>query len=116
MNSQPQSKTTTPEPKAVKRIGAREARNHFADLLGTVYYSGEPVIIERSGKPMAVLVSIEQYEQSVLPAASQAMGTRRTLFGAFPELAALAEADFDQAKKEWSQSIDRQLEILRQGE
>jgi hypothetical protein len=54
---------------------------------------------------MAVLVSIEQYEQSLPGRAAEAT---RTLFGAFPELATLAEADFDQAKAEWSQSIDKQ--------
>lgn len=113
MNSQPQ---TALKPKPIKRIGAREARNHFADLIGAVYYSGEPVVIERSGKPMAVLVSIEQYERSLLTSTDQTADATRTLFGSFPELAALAEVDFDQAKQEWSQSIDKQLRILREGD
>ena len=47
------------------RIGAREARNRFADLLGRVGYGGDTVIVERSGKPLAVLVPIAQYEALV---------------------------------------------------
>ncbi len=46
-----------------KRIGAREARNNFADLIGLVHYNGEAVIVERSGKPMVAIISIDQFEQ-----------------------------------------------------
>jgi prevent-host-death family protein len=48
-----------------KRLGAREARAQFADLLGQVHYSNETVIIERAGKPMAALVPLEVVEQYV---------------------------------------------------
>jgi prevent-host-death family protein len=46
-----------------KNIGAREARNNFADLIGQVYYGNEVVIVERSGKPMVAMISIETYER-----------------------------------------------------
>jgi prevent-host-death family protein len=46
-------------------IGAREARQRFADLLGRVGYGKEVAIIERSGKPMMALIPIELYEQLV---------------------------------------------------
>ncbi len=46
----------------VRRTSARDARAHFADLLGSVYYSREPVIVERKGKPVAVVISPHQYE------------------------------------------------------
>jgi len=46
-----------------KRMSAKEARENFSDLLGLVYYGKEPVIVERKGKPMAVLISPEQYER-----------------------------------------------------
>ena len=48
---------------AVKRMGAREARNNFADLLGSVYYGHETVIVERSGKPMVAVIPVDLYEQ-----------------------------------------------------
>jgi prevent-host-death family protein len=46
-------------------IGARQARQTFADLLGKVGYGGEIAIVERSGKPMAALVPIEVYKQMI---------------------------------------------------
>jgi prevent-host-death family protein len=48
-----------------RRIGAREARNQFADLVGNVHYSGQAVIIERSGKPMVAVIPVEMYQQFV---------------------------------------------------
>lgn len=47
-------------------MGAREARQRFADLLGRVGYGGEVAIVERSGKPMVALIPIEVYEQLVV--------------------------------------------------
>ncbi len=45
----------------VKRYTAHEARQNLADILGTVYYTHEPVIVERRGRAMAVLISPEDY-------------------------------------------------------
>lgn len=47
------------------RIGAREARNRFADLLGRVHYGGEMLIVERSGKPMAAIIPVRVYERFI---------------------------------------------------
>ncbi len=44
-------------------MSAREARNNFADLLGLVYYSKEPVIVEKRGRPFVVVTSPEDYEK-----------------------------------------------------
>jgi prevent-host-death family protein len=43
-------------------MSSKEAREHFSDLLGSVYYTKEPVIVEKKGKPIAVVISPEQYE------------------------------------------------------
>ena len=45
------------------RMGARDARNQFADLLGRVHYKGETVIVERSGKPMVAVIPVEMFER-----------------------------------------------------
>lgn len=45
------------------RMGVREARARFSDLLGRVYYGKEVVIIERAGKPVAVMIPIDLYER-----------------------------------------------------
>lgn len=39
------------------RMSAKEARDKFSDVLGRAYYKDEPTIIEKQGKPMAVVVS-----------------------------------------------------------
>jgi prevent-host-death family protein len=49
----------------VEHIGAREARNQFADLLGNVHYGGQVVIVERSGRPMVAVIPVEMYERLV---------------------------------------------------
>ncbi|MCX6020363.1 MAG: type II toxin-antitoxin system Phd/YefM family antitoxin [Chloroflexi bacterium] len=45
-----------------KRISSDEARAHFTDVLGSVFSTKEPIIVERNGKPLAVMISPEQYE------------------------------------------------------
>lgn len=45
-----------------RRMSAREARANFGDLLGLVYYTKEPVIVEKKGRPFAVVISPEDYE------------------------------------------------------
>jgi prevent-host-death family protein len=44
-----------------RRISAKEARSNFSDLLGSVRYSGDPVIVEKKGQPFAVLISPEDF-------------------------------------------------------
>lgn len=48
-----------------KHIGARDARNKFADLVGSVHYGGEEVIVERSGRPVAAVIPVKMYERLV---------------------------------------------------
>ncbi len=49
----------------VVRIGAREARNNFAHLIGRVHYGGQVVIVERSGRPMVAVIPLEMYQRLV---------------------------------------------------
>lgn len=117
-----------PEPQndlaQMKRLSSREARNQFADLLGQVHYTSEPVLIERSGKPMVVMLSVDAYEK-LLTAGSRQMNTSvvdpqeqpdasvdEPLFGAFPELAAITEDDLQWAKGLWNESLERQIRII----
>ena len=45
-----------------RRISAREARTHFAELTDRVRYTGESVIVEKQGQPFVALVSLEDWE------------------------------------------------------
>ena len=44
-------------------ISATEARIHFGELMRRVVEQQEPVIVEHSGKPHVVIVSVEEYER-----------------------------------------------------
>jgi len=48
-----------------KRISSKEARSRFADLVGSVHYGGEEIIVERSGRPVAAVIPVELYERLV---------------------------------------------------
>ena len=45
------------------RVGAMELRNRIGDVLNRVLYKGERFVIERRGKPVAAIVSIDELEK-----------------------------------------------------
>lgn len=45
----------------MRTMSAREARANFSDLLGSVYYTKEAIMVEKKGKPYAVVISPEDY-------------------------------------------------------
>ena len=44
-------------------VGMVEAKSKLAELVGQVKYGGKRFVLERRGRPMAMLISIEEYEQ-----------------------------------------------------
>lgn len=44
-------------------ISIAQARSNFSDLLGEVYYGGKRFLIEKLGKPFAVLIGVEEYKR-----------------------------------------------------
>ena len=45
-----------------RRVSAREAGARFAELTDRVRYTGEPVIVEKQGRPFVALVSLEDLD------------------------------------------------------
>ena len=45
-----------------RRISAVDARKRLGEILEGVYYRGDEVVIERAGKPMAVVIPANRYE------------------------------------------------------
>ena len=48
-----------------KTIGSREARNSFSHLIDEVHYGGQTIIVERSGRPMAAIIPIDDYRRLI---------------------------------------------------
>ena len=46
-----------------KKMSVREARANFSEVLGSVHFTDNPVIIERNGKPYAVVISPKAFER-----------------------------------------------------
>jgi prevent-host-death family protein len=42
-------------------MSSKEARANFSDIVGSVFYTKEPVVVEKNGKPMAVVISPDDY-------------------------------------------------------
>jgi prevent-host-death family protein len=45
-----------------RTVSALDARRRLGEMLEGVYYRGDEVIIERAGKPMAVVIPADRYE------------------------------------------------------
>jgi prevent-host-death family protein len=43
-------------------MSASELRTHISDAIGRVNYAGVRIVIEKNGKPAAVLISVEDLE------------------------------------------------------
>lgn len=46
-----------------RTISATEARIHFGDVLRGVTERGETIVVERGGKPQAVVLSVAEYRR-----------------------------------------------------
>lgn len=46
-----------------KTVSATEARVHFGELVRSVRESNEPVVVEHSGKPAVVIVSVATFDE-----------------------------------------------------
>ena len=43
------------------KVSAKNARDNFTDLLGLVYYGKQSVVVEKKGRPFAVVVSPDDF-------------------------------------------------------
>jgi prevent-host-death family protein len=47
----------------MRTVSVHYARANLSDVLGSVYYGKEPVMVAKKGKPVAVVMSPEVYDQ-----------------------------------------------------
>jgi prevent-host-death family protein len=45
-----------------RTVSALEARKRLGEILESVYYRGDEIVIERAGKPIAVVIPSSRYE------------------------------------------------------
>ncbi len=75
-----------------KRISAAQAKAHFSALVAQVAYGGEHYVIERRGKPLAALVSVDDLQRLEALASSARPQGALALVGAWREV---EERDLD---------------------
>ena len=90
------------------RVSAREARNKFADIMGSVRYGREEIIVERSGRPMAALIPVDTYEKLV--------AERRVRFEVVDQIrSSLPTVASDEIEKDVAQAIHSLRSARAQG-
>jgi prevent-host-death family protein len=47
----------------VKTVSTAEARANFGDVLNSVFYTKEPVVVQKKGKAVAVIISPEAFQR-----------------------------------------------------
>ncbi len=45
----------------MKTINAKQARENFSDILGSVYYGNESITVEKQGRPFVVIINPNDY-------------------------------------------------------
>jgi len=46
----------------LNKMTAKEARDNFTDLIGSVYYGKKPVAVERKGRIFAIVINPDEYQ------------------------------------------------------
>lgn len=87
-----------------KTIGSFEARRRFAQIIEETHYQKDHFIIERSGRPMAVIIPVDDYKRF------KQLSKERV----FATIGAIRELNKDVPEEELDADIERALEMLRQ--
>jgi prevent-host-death family protein len=71
-----------------RSVGVTEARINFAEIIDSVRYQGDTVVLIKSGKPAAVVVPVEMFERW--------KEERKEKFDAFRQLRATVTEEMDE--------------------
>ena len=70
----------------IKRVSTAEAKAKLSELIGAVAYGRHKVVIERRGRPVAALVSLEDAERIATADTARRPGGALALLGAWADL------------------------------
>ena len=86
----------------VKTVSTAEARAKFGDVLNSVFYTKEPVVVEKRGKTVAVIISPEAFQRL------QAEDARD-----WATIQAVGERNADQDPEEVAAIVAEEVEAVR---
>ena len=85
-------------------ISATEVKNRFGAVLRTIKRGGEPLLIERSGQTVAVIMSIETYERAFarrLPLANDDLALIESAFGMWQNREDIDDTWLSAGRQQW---------------
>jgi prevent-host-death family protein len=88
----------------VKTISARDARANFSEILGSVYVTKDPVVIERNGKPVVVMINPDDFARFQVYVREQAWSA----------IARIRERNADKAPETVLHDVDDIVAAVRQ--
>ncbi len=86
-----------------KTVSATEAKNRFGGVLREVSRTDVPIVVERDGKPVAVILSIEAYERLLPKGQSLALNASpaQSAFGLWANRDDIDEAWLADGRSRW---------------
>ena len=100
----------------IKTTSALAARKHFGRLLEEAYYRGDNIIIERAGKPMAVIVSVDDFETLKRQKGAEAAQEARGVLGEAQKRGRqIAQKRGWQSEAEVEEEVNRIIQEIRYG-
>ena len=87
----------------IKYLPATEVKNRFGRVLREVAKSGGPIYVERDGKPVAVILSIREYERNrrragLTPKKAESL---RSAFGMWAERTDIGDDWLKESRARW---------------
>lgn len=104
--------TSTKNEPAVWKVNVADAKRDFSEIMSRVAFKNERILIERRGKPMAALVSVEDLERLEQASGNKERKGMLAAAGAWEDYPRLDELvkDIYQARE---RSKDRKVRKLR---
>ncbi len=88
----------------MRTIKATEAKNRFGNVLREVTQTGSPLLIERAGRPVAVILSLAAYQATCQPPALpvDSNDLARSAFGMWADRKEIDDTWLSEGRKAWN--------------
>lgn len=89
----------------VRYLPATQVKNRFGSVLREVTKSGGPIYVERDGKPVAVILSVREFERTRrVPLTPKKADLLRTAFGLWADRTDIGEEWIAEGRARWESS------------